>query len=254
MTRIALLSTSDTDLLSARASGADYLWANPSKAAHTELAEALDRCDLVVVRLLGSPKDLCSGFERFRAAGKPMVVVGGEQTARRGPDGAVDRPPRGRRRGPPLPRPGRPRQPRSAARLRVRHRAAHRRRVRAARRAAQLGCAAPTGPPELRGDDSPGRASSSTGPSSPPATPPTSRRSPMPSTRGAAKASRSTPPRCAMPRRSARTPRHPRRVDHHRARRRGHPAGDGVGGRARTRAGTCGRLRPSTSRWCRDSA
>ncbi len=85
MTRIALLSTSDTDLLSARASGADYLWANPSKAAHTELAEALDRCDLVVVRLLGSPKDLCSGFERFRAAGKPMVVVGGEQL----PDAAL---------------------------------------------------------------------------------------------------------------------------------------------------------------------
>ena len=37
MTRIALLSTSDTDLLSARTSGADYLLANPSKAAHTEM-------------------------------------------------------------------------------------------------------------------------------------------------------------------------------------------------------------------------
>ena len=38
-----------------------------------------------MVRLLGSPKDLCSGFERFRATGKPMVVVGGEQT----PDAAL---------------------------------------------------------------------------------------------------------------------------------------------------------------------
>ncbi len=85
MTRIALLSTSDTDLLSARASGADYLWANPSKAAHTDLAAALEASDLIVVRLLGSPRDLCSGFLRFRAAGKPMVVVGGEQT----PDAAL---------------------------------------------------------------------------------------------------------------------------------------------------------------------
>ena len=85
MTRIALLSTSDTDLLSARACGADYLWANPSKPGHTDLASVLEACDLVVVRLLGSPRDLCSGFERFRAAGKPMVVVGGEQT----PDAAL---------------------------------------------------------------------------------------------------------------------------------------------------------------------
>ena len=85
MTRIALLSTSDTDLLSARASGADYVWVNPSKAAHTEMAAALEASELIVVRLLGSPKDLCSGFERFRAAGKPMVVVGGEQT----PDAAL---------------------------------------------------------------------------------------------------------------------------------------------------------------------
>ncbi|HVK35163.1 MAG TPA: cobaltochelatase subunit CobN, partial [Microlunatus sp.] len=85
MTRIALLSTSDTDLLSARACGADYLWANPSTPGHTDLAAALGDCDLIVVRLLGSPKDLCSGFERFRATGKPMVVVGGEQI----PDAAL---------------------------------------------------------------------------------------------------------------------------------------------------------------------
>ena len=85
MTRIALLSTSDTDLLSARTSGADYLWANPSKATHQEMSAALDACDLIVVRLLGSPKDLCTGFERFRAAGKPMVVLGGEQL----PDAAL---------------------------------------------------------------------------------------------------------------------------------------------------------------------
>ncbi len=77
--KIALLSTSDTDLLSARASGADYVWANPARPAHEGLGETLEGCDLVVARILGSPQDLCTGFERFRDAGKPMVVLGGEQ-------------------------------------------------------------------------------------------------------------------------------------------------------------------------------
>ena len=83
--RIALLSTSDTDLLSARASGADYVLANPARAAHTELAGMLEACDLIVGRILGSPQMLCSGFDRFRASGKPMVVLGGEQA----PDAAL---------------------------------------------------------------------------------------------------------------------------------------------------------------------
>ena len=78
--RIALLSTSDTDLLSARGSGADYVLANPARSAHTELAEALEACDLIVARILGSPQLLCSGFDRLRSTGKPMVVLGGEQT------------------------------------------------------------------------------------------------------------------------------------------------------------------------------
>ena len=77
--RIALLSTSDTDLLSARASGADYVLANPARSGHTELGEALQSCDLIVARILGSPQLMCSGFHRFRALGKPMVVLGGEQ-------------------------------------------------------------------------------------------------------------------------------------------------------------------------------
>ncbi len=78
MTRIALLSTSDTDLLSARASGADYVYANPAKPGHTDMAAAIEAADLVVARILGSPQDLCSGFARIRATGKPMVVLGGE--------------------------------------------------------------------------------------------------------------------------------------------------------------------------------
>ena len=79
MPRIALLSTSDTDLLSARASGADYVLANPARSGHMELGAALEVCDLIVARILGSPSLLCGGFERFRASGKPMVVLGGEQ-------------------------------------------------------------------------------------------------------------------------------------------------------------------------------
>ena len=85
MPRIALVSTSDTDLLSARASGADYLYVNPSKAAHAEMAEAFAAADLIVARILGSPASLCSGFARIRGEGQPMVVLGGEQT----PDAAL---------------------------------------------------------------------------------------------------------------------------------------------------------------------
>ena len=85
MPRIALVSTSDTDLLSARASGADYLYVNPSKAEHTEMAAAFAAADLIVARILGSPKSLCSGFARIRGEGQPMVVLGGEQA----PDAAL---------------------------------------------------------------------------------------------------------------------------------------------------------------------
>ncbi|MFY0407094.1 cobaltochelatase subunit CobN [Solicola sp. PLA-1-18] len=79
MARIALLSTSDTDLLAARASGADWLLANPGRPGHQEMAAAIEAADVVVARILGTPDDLCSGFARIRATGKPMVVVGGEQ-------------------------------------------------------------------------------------------------------------------------------------------------------------------------------
>ena len=85
MPRIALLSTSDTDLLTARASGADYVVANPGRPAHREMAAAFESADLIVARVLGSPRDLCEGFARIRAFGKPMVVLGGEQA----PDAAL---------------------------------------------------------------------------------------------------------------------------------------------------------------------
>ncbi|UDY25040.1 cobaltochelatase subunit CobN [Nocardioides sp. Kera G14] len=77
--RIALLSTSDTDLLSARASEADFVWANPSRASDADLAAATANADLVVVRLLGSPHDLWSGLSAVREDGTPLVILGGEQ-------------------------------------------------------------------------------------------------------------------------------------------------------------------------------
>ncbi|MBC7278656.1 MAG: cobaltochelatase subunit CobN [Nocardioides sp.] len=75
--RIALLSTSDTDLLSARASEADYVWANPSRTA--DLERVVADADLVVFRLLGSPTDLWDGLSAVKERGTPVVVLGGEQ-------------------------------------------------------------------------------------------------------------------------------------------------------------------------------
>ena len=50
---VLLLSTSDTDLISARASGKNYRWANPSRLSDGELPDLLDGADIVVVRILG---------------------------------------------------------------------------------------------------------------------------------------------------------------------------------------------------------
>jgi cobaltochelatase CobN len=75
-----LLSTSDTDLLSARASGAGWRMANPVRPTPADLPELLDGVELVVVRILGGHRDWQDGFDLLRAAGKPLVVVGGEQS------------------------------------------------------------------------------------------------------------------------------------------------------------------------------
>ena len=53
MPTVLLLSTSDTDLITARASGAEYRWANPSRLIDGELADLLAGVDLAVVRVLG---------------------------------------------------------------------------------------------------------------------------------------------------------------------------------------------------------
>jgi len=76
---ILLLSTSDTDLITARASGAQYRWANPSRLVDGELIELLDGAGLVVVRILGGYRSWQDGIDTVVESGVPTVVVSGEQ-------------------------------------------------------------------------------------------------------------------------------------------------------------------------------
>ncbi|MBF6149999.1 cobaltochelatase subunit CobN [Nocardia nova] len=75
---ILLLSTSDTDLLSARASGADYRLANPARLLVEDLPGLLEGADLVVVRILGGRRAWEEGLDAVRATGIPLVALGGE--------------------------------------------------------------------------------------------------------------------------------------------------------------------------------
>ncbi len=85
MVRIALFSTSDTDLLSARASGADYVLTNPARCDLADLADLAGSADLTVVRLLGSPQEYDAELAAVKGSGRPVVVLGGEQS----PDAAL---------------------------------------------------------------------------------------------------------------------------------------------------------------------
>jgi cobaltochelatase CobN len=76
---ILLLSTSDTDLLSARASGAEYRLANPARTEVDDLPDLLAGADLVVVRILGGYRMWEAGIDALLASGRPVVVLGGEQ-------------------------------------------------------------------------------------------------------------------------------------------------------------------------------
>ncbi|WP_333734425.1 cobaltochelatase subunit CobN [Streptomyces sp. IBSBF 3010] len=78
---ILLLSTSDTDLLSARASDGPvrYRYANPSRLPLQDLPALLDGTDLVVVRLLGGVRAWQDGLDQVLATGRPVVVLTGEQ-------------------------------------------------------------------------------------------------------------------------------------------------------------------------------
>ncbi|MCD9141103.1 cobaltochelatase subunit CobN [Streptomyces albireticuli] len=81
---ILLLSTSDTDLLSARAAAAlggpvPYRLANPARLALDELPALLEGTDLVVVRLLGGVRAWQDGLDLLLAGDRPVVVLTGEQ-------------------------------------------------------------------------------------------------------------------------------------------------------------------------------
>ncbi|WIV52558.1 cobaltochelatase subunit CobN [Amycolatopsis nalaikhensis] len=77
---ILLLSTSDTDLLSARAAEAEYRLGNPARLDVAELPELLDGVKIVVARILGTPRTWQEGLDTLRASGAHVVVLGGEQT------------------------------------------------------------------------------------------------------------------------------------------------------------------------------
>ncbi|MFI0785624.1 cobaltochelatase subunit CobN [Streptomyces lydicus] len=80
---LLLLSTSDTDLLSARAATGPvpYRLANPARLDAAELPALLDGTDLVVVRLLGGIRAWQEGLDVLLAEDqhRPVVVLTGEQ-------------------------------------------------------------------------------------------------------------------------------------------------------------------------------
>jgi cobaltochelatase CobN len=75
---IFLVSTADTELLAAQASGAGYLTANPARTGPGEAAGLAARADLVVLRLLGGRKAWPDGVAALQATGRPLVALGGE--------------------------------------------------------------------------------------------------------------------------------------------------------------------------------
>ncbi|QBI55416.1 cobaltochelatase subunit CobN [Streptomonospora litoralis] len=78
MATILLLSTADTELLAARAAESGYRTANPARTDPEELGGLIEGADVAVVRLLGGSEAWPGGLERLRAAGIPVVALGGE--------------------------------------------------------------------------------------------------------------------------------------------------------------------------------
>ncbi|WP_051515526.1 cobaltochelatase subunit CobN [Candidatus Blastococcus massiliensis] len=74
-----LLSTSDTDLLSARASGVGWRLGNPARLDGAETAALVEGSALVVVRILGIRRQYEEMLAPLLAGPAPVVVLGGEQ-------------------------------------------------------------------------------------------------------------------------------------------------------------------------------
>ncbi|MGX1884092.1 cobaltochelatase subunit CobN [Streptomyces sp. NPDC055287] len=76
---VLLLSTADTDLLAARASGAPYRIGNPTRIdAAEELPALIEGASVAVVRLLGGKRAWEDGLAVLKASGIPTVLLGGE--------------------------------------------------------------------------------------------------------------------------------------------------------------------------------
>src|SRR5215218_2984994 len=74
-----LLSTSDTDLLSARTSGAAWRLGNPARLDDAGIAALAEGSALVVVRILGVRRQYEEMLAPLLAGPAPVVVLGGEQ-------------------------------------------------------------------------------------------------------------------------------------------------------------------------------
>jgi cobaltochelatase CobN len=74
-----LLSTSDTDLLSARSSAAGWRLGNPARLDASVIAELVEGSAVVVVRILGVRRQYEGLLAPLLAGPAPVVVLGGEQ-------------------------------------------------------------------------------------------------------------------------------------------------------------------------------
>lgn len=79
LSTVLLLSTADTDLLAARASGAPFRIGNPTRIDVTgELPALIEGACVAVVRLLGGKRAWEDGLAALKASGIPTVLLGGE--------------------------------------------------------------------------------------------------------------------------------------------------------------------------------
>ncbi|HEY0815739.1 MAG TPA: cobaltochelatase subunit CobN [Pseudonocardia sp.] len=75
---VLLLSTADTELLAARASGALYRTANPSRIEAAGLPALMEGVAVVVLRLLGGRRAWPEGVDALTTSGVPVVLLSGE--------------------------------------------------------------------------------------------------------------------------------------------------------------------------------
>ncbi|MCM2414887.1 cobaltochelatase subunit CobN [Streptomyces sp. RKAG290] len=79
LSTVLLLSTADTDLLAARASGAPFRIGNPTRIdVADELPALIEGSSVAVVRLLGGKRAWEDGLAALKASGIPTVLLGGE--------------------------------------------------------------------------------------------------------------------------------------------------------------------------------